>query len=274
MRAIAPFLGLSIAIAAAGAAGSKPVALALKRTDAVLARRPNVSPLLAAGAVALDLTDERGAADPQVIGAYREKGRDVYLWRSETPVGPSVRSFAEEILAGWSIQIAADADPVLALGLVRFEVEERPVTFGSTYEARVTLRASLNRRDGTAIWTREVDGRGKRSGVDGRAAMCNEALSIALHKALSAVAGSATPETAPLASSPPAPASPAASEPEAVYRELLRLKEGGVGTDVLVAYVAERTLTRPLTVDEILLWKNAGIPDEAIKAATARRTDR
>jgi hypothetical protein len=43
---------------------------------------------------------------------------------------------------------------------------------------------------------------------------------------------------------------------------------GGVTEDVLVAYIEQRKLTRPLTVDEILSWKDAGIPDAAIKAAT------
>jgi len=180
-----------------------------------------------------------------------------------------VREFAEEILAGWSVKAAPDADTTLTLSLARLEVVERPVTFGSSYEAAVALRASLAPRGGAPTWTKDVVGEAKRSGVDGRGAMCNEALGLALQNALTQVVGAADAAT-PAA----VVAAPAAVEPEAMYRELLRLKEGGVATEILVAYVAERTLTRPLTVDEILSWKNAGIPDEAIKAATARRTDR
>jgi hypothetical protein len=45
------------------------------------------------------------------------------------------------------------------------------------------------------------------------------------------------------------------------------MKSGGVADDVLAAYVKQRRLARPLTVDEILAWKNAGIPDAVIKLA-------
>jgi hypothetical protein len=57
-------------------------------------------------------------------------------------------------------------------------------------------------------------------------------------------------------------------EPEALFADLVRLKSGDVADDVLVAYVEQRKLSRPLSVDEILQWKSAGIPDAAIKAAT------
>ena len=57
-------------------------------------------------------------------------------------------------------------------------------------------------------------------------------------------------------------------DPEALLSDLTRLLAGGVTEEVLVAYIEQRKLSRPLTVDEILTWKNAGIPDAAIKAAT------
>jgi hypothetical protein len=65
-----------------------------------------------------------------------------------------------------------------------------------------------------------------------------------------------------------AEAAPGAIEPAAMLADLTRLKAGGVADDVLVGYVEQRKLARALTVDEILQWKNAGIPDAAIKAAT------
>jgi hypothetical protein len=89
--------------------------------------------------------------------------------------------------------------------------------------------------------------------------MFNEAMSIALREALAQGLSSVKLETA---------APPIAIEPDALLADLTRLKAGGVADDVLVAYVEQRKLTRPLTVDEILSWKSAGIPDAAIKAAT------
>ena len=266
MRSILPCaacVALVIAVGPAAAVGSKTVKLALKRPDATVTFQPTLP------TVTLDVVDERSASDPSVIGAHRAKGTDVYLWRSSVAVSDAVRAFAEDALRGWSVKLAPDAEQVLTLTLTRFEIVERPVTFGSTYDAAVAVRASLAPRGGEAAWTRSATGESKRSGVDGRGSMCNEALGLALQDALAQVVSAAD-------GAPPAAvvAAPAAVEPEAMFRELLRLKDGGVATEILVAYVAERTLTRPLTVDEILRWKNAGIPDEAIKAATARRTDR
>jgi hypothetical protein len=63
-------------------------------------------------------------------------------------------------------------------------------------------------------------------------------------------------------------AAPLAIEPETLLADLQRLKAGGMTDEVLVAYVQQRKLVRPLSVDDILRWKNAGIPDAAIKAAT------
>ena len=265
----AAFIALVIAAGPAGAVGSRTVKLALKRPDAAAAARPALSPALAAGPVALRVVDARGAADPLIVGAHRAKGADVYVWRSSVPVDEAVRASAEETLAGWSVKLAPETETTLTLSLARFEVVERAVTFGSSYEAKVSLRASLAPRGGEPAWTSEATGESTRSGVDGRGSMCNEALGLAFRNALAQVVGAA--EGVPPAA---VAAAPAAVDPDAMYRELLRLKEGGVATEILVSYVTERTLTRPLTVDEILRWKNAGIPDEAIKAATAKRTDR
>ena len=68
---------------------------------------------------------------------------------------------------------------------------------------------------------------------------------------------------------PPVAAPPILIEPDALLSDLTRLLAGGVTEDVLVAYIEQRKLSRPLSVDEILQWKNAGIPDAAIKAATS-----
>jgi hypothetical protein len=80
-------------------------------------------------------------------------------------------------------------------------------------------------------------------------------------------ATTAAPAPAP-ASAETTPPVRGAIEPDALLADLTRLKGGGVADDVLLSYVEQRKLTRPLTVDEILRWKNAGIPDAAIRAAT------
>jgi hypothetical protein len=173
-----------------------------------------------------------------------------------------------QLLKDWSIRVAPESDFGLRVDLETYYVNERSETFGSNYVAEVRLRVTLTDRGGGTLWTGEARGDAQRPGVDGRVAMFNEAISIALREALAQGLSAVKLETAaPVAAAPDA-APPVVIEPDALLADLTRLKAGGVTDDVLVAYIEKRTLSRPLTVDEILSWKNAGIPDAAIKAAT------
>jgi hypothetical protein len=71
--------------------------------------------------------------------------------------------------------------------------------------------------------------------------------------------------TAPAAA--PAPPGMSASELKA---KLLALMQEGVGSDVLVAYVKSRHVAAPLSAEEIVDWKRAGIAEPVIEAAIAQ----
>ena len=183
------------------------------------------------------------------------------------PIAQEVTRLVTQLLDGWSVRVAPESDFGLRLELAQYYVIEKSETFGSTYVAEVRLKATLTDRAGGVLWTGEASGDAKRPGVDARAAMFNEAQSIALRRALATALSSVTLETA-VPAAVPAAAPPMTIEPDALLADLVRLKGGGVADDVLVAYVEQRKLSRVLTVDEILSWKSAGIPDAAIKAAT------
>jgi hypothetical protein len=269
----AALLAVSAAVAAA-----KPVTLELKLPPKPPVPPPEMAALLTAGPLTLTLSDARGADDPAVVGAQRAKGEDVYLWRASQPVAPAVQELATQMLNTWSVRVAPDAEFGLRLELLRFYVTERSETFGSNYVAEVHFKVAFVDKAGNVLWAGEASGTAKRPGVDARASMCNEALSVALRGALAQALSSIKLETAsPVIHAPTSPAvpvapvveaAPGAIEPAALLADLTRLKAGGVADDVLVGYVEQRKLARALTVDEILQWKNAGIPDAAIKAAT------
>jgi len=260
----------AILFASTVVAASKPITLQLrlpKRSERPAVAPPTMAPLFTAGPIELSVVDARGADDPAVVGGQRVKGEDVYTWRSEQPVVPAVEAQVSQVLQGWSVRVAPDADFKLRLALMKYYVNERSDTFGSTYIAEVRFMVSLTDRADGVLWTGEASGESKRPGVDARASMCNEALSFALSRALAQGLTSVKLET--VAPAPPAPvAAPTAIEPDALLADLLRLQAGGVADDVVIAYVEQRKLSRPLTVDEILRWKDAGIPDAAIKVAT------
>jgi hypothetical protein len=271
MNIIRSGIAFSLAIAAASVAtaASKPITLAFKLPGKPAVARPALPETLTAGPVRLGLVDARDVDDPEVVGTQLEKGVQLYVWRAQQPVGPAVQKFVEQVLKSWSVRVAPDGDPGLAFKLTRYLVTEKSELFGSSYTAEVRLTVSVADDAGNTLWTREAAGSAKRAGVDARASICNELLSMALRDALAEALAAAPVETPAPAAAPavvPAPA-PAVVDPAALLEDLVRLKSGGVADDVLVAYVKQRKLSRALTVDEILAWKNAEIPDAAIKVA-------
>jgi hypothetical protein len=77
----------------------------------------------------------------------------------------------------------------------------------------------------------------------------------------------ATP-SAPAASAPTAAA--ATVSPAVLLTDLVKLKQQGFTTDLLVDYVNQKILTRALSADDLVKWKDAGMPQEVIKAAMGR----
>jgi hypothetical protein len=279
IRAHASLVVAAVLFASVAAAASKPVTLELKlpkKSEKPVVAPPTMPPLFTAGPISLSVVDSRGAEDPTLVGGQRIKGADVYTWNTAQPVAPAVEAMVTQVLQGWSVRVAPDAEYKLRLALMKYYVNERSDTFGSTYLGEVRFMVSLTDRSDRVLFTGEASGDSKRPGIDARASMCNEALSYALVRALAQGLAAVKLETvasaAPTAGTPaPAPVvvSPeTVIEPAALLADLTRLLAGGVTPDVLVAYVEQRKLTRPLSVDEILEWKNAGIPDAAIKAAT------
>ena len=264
------------------AAPSKPIALALKLPSKTAAAAPAVSAAIAGKSVKLQLADARHAAEPDVVGSQHEKETEIYLWRSKGAVAPAVQAIAGQVLREWKIRTAADADLELSLELEKYWVDEASVTFGSAYTADVAIAAKLVDRAGQVVWTGRGTGTAKRTAVDGRASTCNELLSLALRDALAGIVAAPSGETAPLglavsptdaarvpagAAGGAAVAAPGTVDPSVLFDDLVRLSSGGVTDDVLVSYVKQHRPSRALNVDEILAWKNAGIPDAAIKAA-------
>ena len=58
--------------------------------------------------------------------------------------------------------------------------------------------------------------------------------------------------------------------PDELLAELVKLKKQGFTTDLLVNYVNQKNLSSTLSADDMVEWKNAGMPQEVIKAAMDR----
>ena len=257
-------LALAVAVLGVGlalAAPSRPITLAYKLPKKTSPVRPTVPRALLEGPVHVEVVDARGEEDSALVGAQTEKETVIYVWRAKNAVHTAVAGFVTTILKGWGVA-AGEGGVTLAVKLERYWVDEKSVTFGSAYAAEVHVSVSLVGPSGETAWTHDGAGRAGYTAVDGRESTCNELLSVALYDAMTQAIGTTEP-----AAAAPKPVTPEVVEPRAMFEELVRLKSGGVGDDVLVSYVKQRKLARPLSVEEILTWKDAGIPDDVIKLA-------
>ena len=74
------------------------------------------------------------------------------------------------------------------------------------------------------------------------------------------------PAPEPAAAPAPRAAAVKAGNASELRAKVLALQQEGVGTDVIVSYVRANRPAAPLTAEEIIDWKKAGISDEVIRA--------
>ena len=93
----------------------------------------------------------------------------------------------------------------------------------------------------------------------------NEELSDVLKKAYAELLSN--PEFLAAWSGKPQAAKDHRLEPEAMKAKIDQLTMEKVGQDVIEAFVRGTGLTRPLTADELVAWKKAGLSDGILRAA-------
>ena len=70
---------------------------------------------------------------------------------------------------------------------------------------------------------------------------------------------------------PPSEAvAPAAVAPAALKAAVVKMMGEGIGGDIIVGYVRTVAIEPPLTPDDMIDWKQSGIPDAVLRAAVSR----
>lgn len=185
---------------------------------------------------------------------------DVAAWVSQV-LGSSFRE--------WGTPSTTNADLLIEPELLKlFVVEEH------TYKAEVTIKFRLRKRGGPEIWAGVVGGAASRFGRSFKEENYQEVLSDALLSCISKFwadpgfrevwASGKGPGGTGGAATKPAPAE--TLTPEAAKAKLLELKNEGFDDDMLAYWVRKVAFTRPLTADDLIDWRRAGVPQAAIKA--------
>jgi len=268
---------------------SRPFEIALRFTpqeDGIASSTPEQLPSgITDRPVRLVLEDGRSADDAAEIGESSDDDDKMWPVRATNDVKPWAHVALQKILTEWDIKLADNAPLVLAVKLTGLKLEESNKAVGSTFHAEVKLAASLKSAKGAVLWDGTAFGDATRYGKSRSEENANEVFSDALIEAAAdlignedlqgAWAGNGSPRAAAPSSSSSATSSSGSSgaarvTPSALLAELVKLKKQGFDTDLLVDYVNKKTLTAELSSDDLVKWKQAGMPPEVIKAALDR----
>lgn len=135
------------------------------------------------------LEDARDLDDALVIGSRTSDRDQLFDLVSVDPVGPFAQDVLERSAKEWGARLSEDAELVLVVELLTFEVTETNQAVGATYEASVKLFSQLENRSGKVLWTGSHEGDATRWGRKYSNANCNEVLSDALREAYAALLG-------------------------------------------------------------------------------------
>lgn len=210
----------------------------------------------------------------ELIGQSIDRKKVPIPVRAKQPVAPWLHQVLESSFAEWGTPGKPGADLLLEPVVIKFFVVEE-----NTYQAEVTMKFLLRRRDGTELWAGVVGGAASRFGRWLNESNYQEVISDAVLACYSklwadpgfreAWAGKPASRDVTAASTAARPAATETLEPQVAMKKLLDLKAAGFGDDSLVAWVRKISFTRPLTADDMITWKSAGVPEAAIRVAIA-----
>jgi hypothetical protein len=161
-------------------------------------------------------------------------------------------------------------------------VIESNKALGSTYNAEAQFTFQLHDRKGGLLWEGTGAGDATRYGKARSEDNVNEVFSDATQEAFAnaladtklqeAWLGKSEPISAPTMTQTTSAERKAGDvlTPEAMLDELVKLQKKGFDADLLVGFVDQKGLSRSLSSDDLVAWKNAGMPEAVIKAALAK----
>lgn len=239
----------------------------------------DLGPGMADRPVRLSVVDGRSGTDLTVIGEISDHADKVFpIQISNDPI-PWANEVLKKEAAASGIKVEPDAPLSLTAKLTQLRLVASTKAVGSTYNAQIQVAFTLADSRGRTLWTGTTEGGSTRYGKERSGENANEVLNDALREVYtnafedSGLQGAWTGgrPVASSSSSASASAAPAAAvSPSEMLADLVKLKKQGFTTELLVDYVNKKTLTKALSADDLVKWKNAGMPEEVIKAALAR----
>jgi hypothetical protein len=232
------------------------------------------SPRLAEGLAArpIDLTfkDGRPSSEAGLVGEGTDDDDHLFPWMSTNPVVEFAKGVLVRTAQGWGVRIEPGSPLTLEVRLTRFFISEKDQAVGSSYAAEVRLAYELKGRDGDILMTGVASGDASRYGRKRSADNCNELLSDAMKKAYAGLFDQQGLQAAWSGKAPGVDAKPTALTPSVLLADVVALKNQGFSPELLIGYISRQTLAAPLTAQDMMMWKGAGLHESVIQAALDR----
>lgn len=238
----------------------------------------------------LRVVDGRRSTEATWVGTRTDDDDRPHPLHASNDIVAFVEGGLTEVARAWGLRVEPGAGRVLEVTLQVLQVEETNKAMGASFAADGRFAVALLGGSGDRLWSGVAAGEASRYGRAGSDANCNEALSDALLAAFADALGQpglhqAWNRPVPTRALPRettddalafhiavvTPGSTAANEevvePEALLDDLLELLEQGFETETLLDFLDHKALSAPLSVDDLASWKEAGVPEEVIRAA-------
>lgn len=217
-----------------------------------------------------------------VVGENREHSAPVPVV-SSAPVGGFVLKALLTTMGGWGVRTVSSSALSLEVEVARLFVAET-----HRYHGEARLRFTLKNQKGEAVWEGTKVGTSKRFGRSLSEDNYCESISDSLAEAFNALIADESFRAAWAGRRvSPAPGRPAglAGDPPEVSRagegvtpaelktKLIALRAEGFDSQMQQAYVRQVALRSPLTAEDMIEWRRAGIPDEVLREALARKAE-
>jgi hypothetical protein len=234
---------------------------------------PALSGTALARTLHLEVKDGRDTPDPALIGDGTNDDDSHFAVRTETNVGTFASEVLPRLATGWGLRLDPTADLTMTVSVVRWFLKHNDLPFGATYDADVTLRGEMVNAAGVTIWRGVAEGDEHRYGKAKSKDNFNEVSSDAVQKAFSKllsdpalqiVLGGKAPEPEAAATGG------AAVTPDELLEQVLELSKKDFSPQFLVDYVHKVTLRPAMTTDDMVKWKDAGVPEAVIAEAYDR----
>lgn len=232
------------------------------------------SPKLAEGLTSrpinLAFKDGRPASEVGLVGEGTDDDDHLFPWKSTTPVVEFANGVLVRIAQGWGVRIEPGSPLTLDVRLIRFFISEKDQAVGSSYAAEVRLAYELRGRAGDILNSGVASGDASRYGRKRSADNCNELLSDAMKQAYASLFDQQGLQAAWSGKAPGVDAKPTALTPSALLADVVALKNQGFSPELLIGYISRQMLSVPLTAQDMMMWKGAGLHESVIQAALDR----